>query len=100
MATLTYDDFLQWSVDSLVQFLCQRDISTTGKNKVQLVALAYSSVELNLPIKVSNEEQERQLKFDYDSQLSELKLKDPKLASSENKNFDVKTWPRIPRWPR
>ena len=94
MATLTYDDFLQWSVDSLVQFLRQRDISTTGKNKVQLVALAYSSVELNLPIKVSNEEQERKLKFDYDSQLSELKLKDPKLASSENKNFDVKAWPR------
>ena len=45
-----YDDFLLMNVNNVKDYLTVRGISVSGYNKIELVALAYSTVEMDLLI--------------------------------------------------
>ena len=49
-----YDDFLSMNVNNVKDYLTVRGISVSGYNKIELVALAYSTVEMDLPIILSS----------------------------------------------
>ena len=96
MASATsYNNFLNFSKEALVEFLSIRGISSSGKAKVELVALAYSAVQLNLPVKKSTEEVAKQLKNDYQSLLKRLDIEDPKNVPLEHRKDDCLQWPRL-----
>ena len=50
-----YDNFLSMNVNNLKDYLTVRSISVSGYNKVELVALAYSVTDIDLPIILSSE---------------------------------------------
>ena len=49
-----YDDFLSMNVNNVKDYLTVRGISVSGYNKIELVALAYSTAEMDLPIILSS----------------------------------------------
>jgi len=53
--TFEYEDFLNWTVSSLKDFLALRGLKQSGK-KAELVARAFGAYELNVPKKYSQEE--------------------------------------------
>ena len=50
MACGSYDDFLSLGVGALKDYLSVRGIAPSSYNKTELVAIAYSAKEMNLPI--------------------------------------------------
>ena len=59
---LEYQDFLNWTLTSLKDFLALRGLKQTGK-KAELVARAFGAYELKAPKKFSQEEIDRKLKL-------------------------------------
>ena len=53
-----------------------RGLNTTGR-KIKLVALAFAAFEMELPIIVSLEEQQKKLKLDDENRLQKFKICDP-----------------------
>ena len=49
-----YDDFLSMNVNNLKDYLTVRSISVSGYNKIELVARAYSTTEMDLLIILSS----------------------------------------------
>ena len=49
-----YDDFLSMNVNNLKDYLTVRRISVSGYNKIELVARAYSTTEMDLLIILSS----------------------------------------------
>ena len=58
---LEYQDFLNFTLTSLRDFLALRGLKQTGK-KAELVARAFGAYELKVPKKFSQEEIDRKLK--------------------------------------
>ena len=52
----SYQDFLEMGVNQLKEYLSMRGISVSGYSKVELVARAFSAVEMDIPVLLSNEE--------------------------------------------
>ena len=66
----SYEDFLEMGKSQLTDFLSVRGLSTSGV-KVELVARAFTAIEMKLPILVSSEEQQKLLSTEYQTRLSE-----------------------------
>ena len=73
----SYDDFLGMGRSQLVDFLHVRGLVTSGR-KVELVARAFTAVEMQLPIKLSTEEHQKLLTTEYQKRLVENNISDPK----------------------
>lgn len=95
MATSSYENFLNMTVQSLQDYLTVRGISVSGYKKAELVARAFSAAEMKLPIVMSCEEQAEVLKKDYDEKLKYFHLPDPKQISSNQRIDDLTSWPPI-----
>ena len=81
--------------DTLVDFLSVRGNKNTG-TKTELVALAFSAVELGMGVVSSSEDQTRKLKSDYQSRLDQNSISiDPKTIKEDKKINDEKLWPPI-----
>ncbi|XP_065662689.1 uncharacterized protein LOC136085322 [Hydra vulgaris] len=89
-----YEDFLNLTVKQLVSFLTVPGLSTTGR-KVELVARAFSAMELDIDVIETAEEQEKKLKQSYTDKLKALDLIDPNSVPMENRKDLVSEWPSI-----
>ena len=90
------EDFDAMSVDTLKDFLSVRGLTTSGKKKVELVALAYSCVVLKIEIQATQVDLVRHLKSDYDASLSKFGLTlDPNSIPATDKIDNVMWWPKI-----
>lgn len=93
--TLQYEDFVNWTVTSLKDFLALRGLKQSGK-KAELVARAFGAYELKAPKKFSQEEINKKLKEEYKQRLAKHHIDiDPKTLESEVWKDDVKEWPQI-----
>ena len=68
------EEFDNMRVEELKDFLSVRGLSTSGKKKVELVALAYSCVVLGIEIQATHVDLARELRSDYDASLSKSGL--------------------------
>ena len=68
---LEYQDFLNFTLTSLRDFLAVRRLKQTGK-KAGLVAKAFGAYELKVPKKFSQEEIDRKLKEEYQQSLKDI----------------------------
>ena len=94
MPLKNYEDFLNLSVKQLINFLTVRGLSTTGR-KIELVARAFTAMELNIEIIETAEEQEKNLKQSYADKLKALDLIDPNSVSMEIRKDLIAEWPSI-----
>ena len=92
MPLTTYEEFLDLSVKQLADYLTVRGLATTGR-KIELVARAFTAMELKLPILESTEEQQKRLKQDYANKLQSLQLFDPNQIEEIKRIDDVTKWP-------
>ena len=90
-----YDNFLSMNVNNLKDYLTVRSISVSGYNKVELVALAYSATDIDLPIILSSEQLTKNLKGEYSKHLREFNILDPKNIEKELQVDDVTVWPKV-----
>lgn len=89
-----YEDFLNWTVSSLKDFLAIRGLKQTGK-KGELVARAFGAYELDAPKKFSQEEIFKKIKEEY-SRLSTCGIKsDPNALPEQAWAETVHDWPQI-----
>ena len=79
---------------TLTNFLTVRGLKTTGK-KAELVARAFSAVELNLPIIQSTEQQQVLLKDEYGKKLARYDIPDPRDVDNAERSDNVTKWPNI-----
>ena len=59
------ETFKRWSIPVLQNFLRVRNLSSTGKKKSELVALAYSASIMNIPPVKTTEEEQKERAFVY-----------------------------------
>lgn len=91
----TYEDFMSFGVGTLKDYLAVRGIASSGYNKIQLVARAFSAAEMGLPIIMSSEEQAKKLNNEYVERLKEFGLVDPQKIPIDIRIDDIKAWPKI-----
>ena len=90
------EDFDAMSVETLKDFLSVRGLATSGKKKVELVALAYSCVVLKIEIQATQVDLARQLKSDYDASLLKFGVTlNPNAIPATDKVDNVMWWPKI-----
>ena len=87
-----YDDFLSINVNNLKDYLIVRGISVSGYNKTELVARAYSTAEIDLPIILSSADLTKNLEEEYSKRLREF---DPKNIEKELRVDDLTAWPKV-----
>ena len=90
-----YDNFLSMNENNLKDYLTVRGISVSGYNKIGLVALAYSAVEMDLPIILSSADLTKNLKEEYRKHLREFNILDPKIIEKELQVDDLTVWPKV-----
>ena len=90
-----YDNFLSMNENNLKDYLTVRGISVSGYNKIGLVALAYSAVEMDLPIILSSADLTKNLKEEYSKRLREFNILDPKNIEKELQVDDLTVWPKV-----
>ena len=72
-----------------------KGLNTTGR-KIELVAQALANFEMKLPIiALSEEEQQKKLKLDYENQLQKFKICDPLSIEPSKRIDDIVLWPHI-----
>nr|XP_058953753.1 uncharacterized protein LOC131781114 [Pocillopora verrucosa] len=92
---LEYQDFLNWTLTSLKDFLALRGLKQTGK-KAELVARAFGAYELKAPKKFSQEEIDRKLKEEYQQRLRKHRINtDPNSIQKEDWKENVHEWPNL-----
>ena len=69
-------------------------MNATGR-KIKLVALAFAAFEMELPIIVSLEEQQKKLKLDDENRLQKFKICDPPSIEPSKIIDDILEWPHI-----
>ena len=84
-----YDNFLSMNENNLKDYLTVRGISVSGYNKIGLVALAYSAVEMDLPIILSSADLTKNLKEEYSKRLREFDILDTKNIEKELRVDDL-----------
>ena len=90
-----YDNFLSMNENNLKDYLTVRGISVSGYNKIGLVALAYSAVEMDLPIILSSADLTKNLKEEYSKRLREFDILDPKNIEKELQVDDLTAQPKV-----
>ena len=91
----TMDDFSSMHIDVVKTYLTGRGISTSGKKKAELVALAYSCSILNIEPIPSEDDALKALSNEYAELLNTHGLTvDPKSFTPSMKVDDVLRWPR------
>ena len=70
---LEYQDFLNFTLTSLRDFLALRGLKQTGK-RAELAATAFGAYELKVPKKFSQEEIDRKLKEEYQLRLKKHRI--------------------------
>ena len=85
-----YEDFLELSIEQLVDYLSVRGLNASGK-KVELLAQAFAAFELK--IIASSEEQRAKLEDDYQEMLAVHDIADHILIEDHKKIGDIKNWP-------
>ena len=94
MALSKYEDFMGLGTHTLVDFLTIRGLKTTGR-KAELVACAFSAVELDLPIIQSSEQQQHLINTEYEKKLVLHHIKDPLRVELSEHSEDMTKWPNI-----
>ena len=89
-----YDDFLLMNVNNL-QNETVRGISVSGYNKIELVARAYSTGEMDLPIILPSADLTRNLDEEYSKGLREFNIVDPKNIKKELRVANLTAWPKV-----
>ena len=93
--TLEYQDFVNWTVTSLKDFLALRGLKQTGK-KAELVARAFGAYELKAPKKFSQEEIDKKIKEEYQQRLKKHGINaDPNNIGKGDWKDNVQEWPQI-----
>lgn len=91
---LEYQDFLNWTLTSLKDFLALRGLKQTGK-KAELVARAFGAHELKAPKKFSQEDIDRKLK-EYQQRLKKHRINtNPNSIQKEDWKENVHEWPNL-----
>ena len=91
---LEYQDFLNWTLTPLKDFLALRGLKQTGK-KAELVASAFGAYELKAPKKFSQEDIDRKLK-EYQQRLKKTRINtNPNSIQKEDWKENVREWPNI-----
>ena len=80
--TVSCSDFLELTVAELKYYLAERGLSQDG-TKLDLAARALVAYEKNEPIRKDIQSLQAELKATYENLLSENKIQDPNLISSE-----------------
>lgn len=88
------EDFMALGMYTLVDFLAVRGLNTSEK-KVELVARAFSAVELNLPIVQSSEEQQAKINGEYECRLKTFEICDPFTIEVSKGSDDITKWPKL-----
>ena len=92
----SFEEFHAMSMDTLKNYLAVRGITSSGKKKAELVALAYSCVVLKIEIQDTQADLAQQLKSDYNASLSKFGiLLDPKSVPTEERSNDITWWPTL-----
>ena len=90
-----YDDFLSMNVNNLKDYLTVRGISVSGYNKIEVVARAYSTAEMDLPVVLSSADLTKNLEEEYSKRLREFNILDPKNIEKELRVDDLTAWPKV-----
>ena len=90
----SWEDFLAMGKSNLEDFLAVRGISKSGR-KIELVAKAFSAVQMNLPIVFSSEEMQKRLNSEYLARLQRYGIVDPREIPTGQRNDDITKWPPI-----
>ncbi|XP_073258887.1 uncharacterized protein [Porites lutea] len=88
-----YEDFLDLSMGNLKDYLSLRGLSTTGR-KVELVARAFSTFKMKLPVQVSQEQHLASLEREFQDRLRKYDLSDPKSSDTAWVD-DMTKWPPV-----
>ena len=70
-------------------------ISVSRYNKIKLVALAYSTTEMDLPIILSSAYLTKNLEEEYSKHFREFNILDPKNVEKELQVDDLTVWPKV-----
>ena len=70
-------------------------ISVSRYNKIKLVALAYSTTEMDLPIILSSAYLTKNLEEEYSKRFREFNILDPKNVEKELQVDDLTVWPKV-----
>ena len=91
---LEYQDFLNWTLTPLKDFLALQGLKQTGK-KAELVASAFGAYELKAPKKFSQEDIDRKLK-EHQQRLKKHWINtNPNSIQKEDWKENVHEWPNI-----
>ena len=71
--SLSYEDFLNWTLTTLKDYLGIRGLKQTGR-KAELVARAFGAYELNAPKKLTREKISENIKKEYNERLEINKI--------------------------
>ena len=93
-ADRTLQDFWDLGRNVLVDYLAVRGLRTSG-TRAELVARAFSAAELQLPIIRFSEEQQAQLKTEYEENLKLYNIPDPLTIKEDKKSDDITMWPPV-----
>ena len=92
MAFTKYSDFLNVSKDTLINYCSVRGMSTSGNTKVELVAKAFTAMDMKFEIVLSSEEQQQKVDEIYETMLTTHGIEDPKLVPQQEKIDDMTKW--------
>eukprot|EP00794_Sanderia_malayensis_P012122 gene12122-13374_t len=83
--TRTLQDFKRWKVPELKGYLRDRGLKISG-TKEELTALAYGADQMNVPVKITADEDRKRKRESYEALLvvNDCRLPDPLALSSEN----------------
>ena len=92
---LTYEDFLNWTLTTLKDYLGICGLKQTGP-KAGLVARAFGAYELNAPKKFTQEQISEKIKQEYNKRLQINKISsDPNSLPDEAWKDNVADWPQL-----
>ena len=93
--SLSYEDFLNWTLTTLKDYLGIRGLKQTGR-KAELVARAFGAYELNAPKKFTQEQISENIKKEYNKRLEINKISsDPNSLPDDAWKDNVADWPKL-----
>ena len=95
MALTKYSDFLSASKSTLITYCSVRGMSTSGNTKTELVAKAFTAMEMKFEMIMSSDEQQKKISDLYENTLLTHGFEDPKLVPEEEKIDDMTKWPYV-----
>ena len=91
----TYDDFFDMTISSLKDILSLRRLGQGGR-KAEIVARAFGTYELGVPIKYTQAQLSGALKKEYTNRLKKNNIPvDPNVVADDQWIDDVTKWPEV-----